>query len=105
MEEEYLFNTDKYITRGVQAEVNIKVQMAMWDMVIQNKEVIKLDYLQIFRLSIKEGLLQQISIEQEVPQFKRTIIMEEDSDIIPINEKIYIIDDVTHSTMLLASEY
>lgn len=103
MVEEYGFDKGKYCTRGVQALIDIRVQMKMWDIVMENKKVIKLDYLQIFRLKIQDGK-QLIEMEQEVPPFKRTLLIE-DPDIIPIGEKVYIIDDIKYSTMMLASEY
>ena len=59
------------------------------------------DYLQIFRLSVS-GRKQKIIHEQEEPEYSQeyTINIE-----LPVTEKVYVIDDETHSTMLLASEY
>lgn len=62
---------------------------------------VKKHYLQIFELYTKYNIL-MVKHSQEVPPYEKTykfIALE------PINEKIYIIDDVEYSTMLLASEY
>ena len=42
------------------------------------------------------------SCVDEVPEYRMEYLLPSDS---PINEKIYVIDDGTHSTMLLSSEY
>jgi hypothetical protein len=70
------------------------------------KKELSMDYLQIFKLipCHKDGAVyQKIIHSQEVPKREKTTVINviEKS----INAKIYIIDDVTHITMLLADEY
>lgn len=91
--------TNCYITKGVQSEISIALQIFMWDCVTAVPE--PKDYFQIFRLFESNGK-QRIVHEQEVPEFKReyTLAIPE-----PITAKVYVIDDGDHCTMLLAEEY
>jgi hypothetical protein len=63
------------------------------------------DYLQVFELTF-DGPTLTIKHFQEVPQYisikEQTLL---NIDNIKKNLKVYVIDDVDHSTMLLASEY
>ncbi len=90
---------NRYITKGVQSEIPIVLQLFMWDCINAVPE--PKDYLQIFRLSIYDGK-QKIIYEQEQPEFKREYILNLPE---PVNAKVYVIDDVDHCTMLLAEEY
>ena len=90
---------DRYLTRGVDAEISIELQVMMWQAVDQMHE--PKDYLQVFRLSEENGL-QIVHHTSEQPQFEMTYIAETEK---PVTAKVYIIDDVDHCTMLLAEEY
>ena len=46
--------------------------------------------------------MQSITHSSEEPEYHRVYLFPSDS---PITEKLYIIDDGDHSTMLLSSEY
>lgn len=94
-----MFSGKKYITRGVSENISTELQIILWDMVLSMP--IKKDYLQIFELSTNENIL-TIKHSQEIPTYEKIykFIVSK-----PINEKIYIIDDIEYSTMLLASEY
>ena len=59
------------------------------------------DYLQVFSLSSENGK-QKITHTQEVPEYKKEYIFNTGT---VITAKIFVIDDKTHSTMLLAEEY
>ena len=72
----------------------------MWEC-IDNLTVPK-DYLQIFKLSVAEGK-QKIEHSQEEPCYKQEYLLNTDAPI--FIGKIFVIDDGTHSTMLLAEEY
>lgn len=61
----------------------------------------KKDYLQIFSLYAKDGR-QRIKHTQEVPEYSKEYVISTEN---PITEKIFVIDDKTHSTMILANEY
>ena len=91
--------TNRYLTKGVQSEIPIALQIFMWDCI--TAVPVQKDYLQIFRLSECHGN-QRIIHEQEVPEFKREYLLAFPE---PINAKVYVIDDGDHCTMLLAKEY
>lgn len=93
-----MFKNAKYLTRGVQSEIPIELQLFMWSCI---EAVPKPDYLQVFRLEPYKSM-QKIIHEQEEPEYRKEYLLKSDS---PINAKIYVIDSNTYSTMLLASEY
>ena len=59
------------------------------------------DYLQVFSLSAKGGK-QRIKHTQEAPEYSKEYVIFIEN---PVTEKVFIIDDRTHSTMILANEY
>ncbi len=59
------------------------------------------DYLQVFSLSSENGK-QKITHTQEVPEYNKEYVFNTGT---AITAKIFVIDDKTHSTMLLAEEY
>lgn len=95
-----MFNSDRYLTRGVQATIPFDLQMFMWFLVTILPE--PKDYLQVFRLSVSDNGTQRIVHEQEELQYHKEFDIVFDN---PINAKVYVIDDGDHCTMLLAEEY
>lgn len=93
-----MFKNAKYLTRGVQSEIPIELQLFMWGCIGSVPEP---DYLQIFRLQSMKTM-QKIIHEQEEPEYRKEYLLKSDA---PITAKVYIIDDGDHSTMLLAEEY
>ena len=90
----------RYITRGIQSELPDWLVNLLW-FLRDGMVVEKQDYLQIFRLS-RTDKGQRIEHEQEQPPYRRTLDVPcEDA----VDAKVYIIDDETHVTMLLADEY
>ena len=89
----------RYLTRGVDAEIPITLQIFFWD-AVDNMPELK-DYLHVFLPSEENGL-QIVHHTSEQPQFEMTYIVEAEK---PVTEKVYIIDDGEHCTMLLAEEY
>ena len=99
-----MFNNARYVTSGIAAEIPEPLQLMLWSM-IETMVVEKKDYLQVFELDIgldNKQPIQKITHTQEVPVYKKEYYLKSD---IPMKEKIFVIDDETHSTMLLASEY
>ena len=94
-----MFQNERYITRGVQSEIPIELQIFMWSCVNALPE--PRDYLQVFRLFSFEGK-QKIVHEQEKPEYKKEYILKAEAT---VTAKVYVIDDGDHSTMLLAEEY
>lgn len=91
--------TNRYITKGVQLEIPIVLQLFIWDCINAVPE--PKDYLQVFRFSVSNGK-QKIIHEQEQPEFKREYLLTVPN---PVTTKVYVIDSETYSTMLLAEEY
>lgn len=103
----WLFQGTKYITQGVDIHIPIFVQMAIWNFIEERKrqDEVPLDYLQVFNLyQIKKDgqFIQVIECSQEQPQFKKQLRI---PAAYTVKEKIFVIDDVDHQTMLLAREY
>ena len=93
-------NKGRYLTRGVDAEIPLDIQIFMWEAVDNMPE--PKDYLQLFNLSVENGL-QVIKHTSEQPKFDMTYILTALTK--AVTAKVYIIDDGDHCTMLLASEY
>ncbi len=93
-----MFQNQRYLTRGVQSEIPIELQLFMWGCIDSVPEP---DYLQIFQLESADTM-QKIIHEQEQPPFNCEYLIPTSH---PINAKVYIIDSDYYSTMLLASEY
>ena len=94
-----MFNSNRYITKGVQENISLELQIFMWDCIDNLSE--PKDYLQVFNLSVV-GSLQRITHTSEEPEYKKEYLISSEK---PITEKVYVIDDGDHSTMLLADEY
>lgn len=100
-----MFQNPKYITRRIHAELSCEYVTLLWLMIEDAKKHTVLDYLQIFTLSpvvVKGQPVQQLIHHQEQPPYSKTATFLSDQ---LITGKVYCIDDVTHSIMLLASEY
>lgn len=100
-----MFENPKYITRGIAREIPAEIQLELW-IIIENLKMngtIKLDYLQVFRLSNKEGK-QKIIHSQEEPEYHSEIVLAFSCPPVD-NKKVFVIDDGAHSTMMLAEEY
>lgn len=95
-----MFKNPRYCTRGINDTVPILTQIVLWDL-IDSMEVSEKDYLQVFRLTT-DGTTQHITHTQEQPPYERTLEFRTNE---PITAKIFVIDDETHTTMLLAEEY
>ena len=94
-----MFNNQRYLTCGVDNTIPIELQLFLWGCVDQLLE--ERDYLQVFDLEQVETM-QSITHRSEQPEYRKVYLLPSES---PITEKIYVIDDGDHSTMLLASEY
>lgn len=94
-----MFNNQRYLTRGVQLEIQFELQLFMW--VCIDKLPKERDYFQVFKLENLGGI-QKITHFSEQPEYHREYLIQTDK---PITAKIYIIDSDEYSTMLLASEY
>lgn len=102
----YQFDGKRYVTKGVVAEIPHSTQFVLWACIDKLKEKLPLDYLQVFKLEKKkldDMVIQHIIHSQEMPlPFTKEYNVMVD---MPVNAKVYIIDDVEYQTMLLAEEY
>ena len=95
---------NRYVTRGVSDEVDIRLQLAMWTLIDILKDKVEIDYLQIFKLK-KENRFIKIQHEQEIPKYKSVHMIDVDDIQLDNEVKIYVIDSEEYSTMLYPSEY
>ena len=95
-----MFENQKFLTRGVEREIPSWLVRLIWFMVM-TMEVPKKDYLQVFILT-KTPTGQHIVHEQEQQPYRYELDVPCDD---AVNAKVFVIDDLTHSTMLLAEEY
>ena len=97
---------NRYVTRGVNEEVDIRLQFTIWSMIdkLKDKGNVELDYLQVFKIR-KEGNNIVINQSQEVPEYSCTYEMEIEEIQIDDEIKVYVIDSGDYSTMLFPYEY
>ncbi len=93
-------NKPRYLTRGVDAEIPLEIQIFLWNTIDAMPE--PKDYLQVFRLSDVNGL-QVIEHSAEQPEYQMQYILTQIEK--PVIAKIYCIDSEEYCTMLLAEEY
>ncbi len=94
-----MFDNNRYLTCGIDSKIPLDLQLFMWECVDQLP--LKRDYLQVFDLE-QVGTMQSITHRSEEPEYRKVYLLPSEK---PITEKLYIIDDGDHCTMLLASEY
>ena len=95
-----MFKNQRYVTSGINSELPQLTQIILWGL-IDTMEVVRKDYLQVFCLSA-DGENQRIIHEQEQPEYRKEYLFPSDN---PVTAKVFVIDDESHSTMLLAEEY
>lgn len=91
---------NRFITRGVQENIEPILQMLLWQL-IDEMPVDSKDYLQVFSLSEENGK-QVVLHEQGEPEYSRRHIFDIGEVVVG---KVFVIDDETHSTMLMNYEY
>ena len=94
-----MFQNKRFLTRGVQAEIPVELQLFLWNCIDQLPE--ERDYFQVFKLDVSNGK-QHIHHFSEQPEYSQDYMIDIAN---PVNQKVYVIDDIDHSTMLLAEEY
>ena len=102
-----MFKEDnRYVTRGVNEEVDIRLQLIIWIIIdkLKDKGNVELDYLQVFKIR-KEGNKIVINQSQEVPEYSCTYEIELEDVELDDEIKVYVIDSGEYSTMLFSSEY
>lgn len=95
-----MFQNPKYLTRGIQCTLPAWLVILLWNLIDRIPDDSR-DYLQVFRLT-RTDTGQHIAHSQEQPPYSCEMDVPCDD---AITTKIFVIDDQTHSTMLLAEEY
>lgn len=101
-------SSNRYMTSGINQRLPKELQALLWIAIdarlLLEKE--KVDYLQVFTFKKVDDHSLAIHHEQEQPPLLNihyTDYKEEYEEF--LNEKVFVIDDITHSTMLFAYEY
>ena len=94
-----MFSGKKYLTKGIYTNIPLEIQQFLWR-AVETMPAPK-DYLQVFTLT-KTPTGQHIVHEQEQPLYRYELDVPCDD---AVDAKVFVIDDSTHSTMLLAEEY
>ena len=92
-----MFENQKFLTHGITAQLPLWMINLWWLMILTSEK----DYLQVFTLT-KTPTGQHIVHEQEQQPYRYELDVPCDD---AVNAKVFVIDDLTHSTMLLAEEY
>ena len=98
-----MFKKDnRYVTREVNEEVDIRLQLIMWSMLDKLKDEgnVELDYLQIFKIR-KDGNKIVINQSQEVPEYSYTYEIELEDIQIDDEIKLYVIDNGFEGSIIL----
>jgi hypothetical protein len=98
---------ERYMTNDIHQSLPIGINIFLWECVDSIRSEVTPDYLQIFKLHTENTdtgeLIQVIEHSQENPPYQKVYQIEADSE--GINDTVYIIDDITHQTMLFARNY
>ena len=94
-----MFTNERYLTCGIDNNIPFELQIFMWECVERLPE--QRDYLQVFELK-PSGPMQSITHTSEQPEHHMEYILPTEK---PITAKLYVIDSIEYSTMLLAEEY
>ena len=98
-----MFKKDnRYVTRGVNEKVDIRLQLMIWSMLDKLKDEgnVELDYLQVFKIR-KEGNKVVINQSQEVPEYSCTYEIEIEDIQIDDEIKLYVIDNGVEGSIIL----
>lgn len=98
-----MFNKEnRYVSRDANSVIDIRLQLVMWNLIDELKNKVKVDYLQIFRILKEDN--KKIIIEQELLKYKEMYSIELSDVEITGVIKVYVIDSVGYSTLILVSE-
>ncbi|MFI3166799.1 MAG: DUF960 family protein [Bacillota bacterium] len=94
------------MTRGIANEIPVEVQAFMWNIITEQVAACGgVDYLQVFTFSRNDNQL-IVHYKQEIPEVSRRFAIEYRDEFYKfLQETIFVIDEINHSTMLFAHEY
>lgn len=104
----YTFDSQRYVTRGINNKLTPELQMLLWVMLDENiRTGLNMDYLQVFNLNTEtlgNRKIQVITQSQEQPTCSKSSRFPGIGE--PLNDiTVWIIDSGEYVTMLLPSEY
>ncbi|WP_372814275.1 DUF960 family protein [Paenibacillus sp.] len=102
------FNSQRYVTRGVNESINSELQTVLWSLLDEQiRKGLEMDYLQIFELvsgNVQSRRIQRVIHRQEQPERETTNDFRGRTS--PLHGvTVWIIDSGEYVTMLLPSEY
>ena len=102
------FNSQRYVTRGVNDSISPEFQMVLWSLLDEQiRKGLEMDYLQIFELvsgNVQSRGIQRVIHPQEQPERETTNDFTGRTS--PLHGvTVWIIDSGEYVTMLLPSEY
>lgn len=97
--ESKMFDNQRYLTRGIKSQIPLELQLFMCNCVDKMPE--PKDYFQVFELK-NIGNMQHIVHFSEQPEYRMNYFIPTPK---AVTAKIYIVDSIEYSTMLLAEEY
>ncbi|MDU1006317.1 MAG: DUF960 family protein [Clostridium butyricum] len=101
-----MFNQEnRYITKGVNENLDIRLQIRIWNLIDGLKELMEVDYLQIFRISQINKSRIEITHEQEIPEYKAIYEIDRKDIVLESDAKIYVISENGYRVMMFSEEY
>lgn len=102
-----MFAGPRYLTSRINHELSLEMQFALWNLIDELKTLdsFEIAYLQVFDLDIVDidGILcQKVIHRQENPDYCKSHVFRTAT---PIKATVFVIDDISHATMLFANEY
>ncbi|MEW9122023.1 MAG: DUF960 family protein [Thermotaleaceae bacterium] len=96
---------NRFVTRSVDSEVPIEIQVLIWNFIdeLKEKRQLEMDYLQVFQLKVQDGV--QVIINTQEERLKEDCIKVTLSKSQMLTTRIWVIDDGNYSTMLFPSDY
>ena len=92
-----MFENQKFLTHGITAQLPLWMINMLWLMILTPAK----DYLQVFTLTKTPTGQHIVHVQEQQPYRYELDVPCDDA----VNAKVFVIDDLTHSTMLLAEEY
>lgn len=101
-----MFNKEKhFVTKGVNENLDITLQLRIWNLIDGLKELMEVDYLQIFIISQINNSRIEIVHEQEIPEYKAIYEIGRQDIVLESDAKIYVVSENDYRVMMFAEEY
>jgi hypothetical protein len=102
-----VFTSFRYMTRGIQDQVGLDLQIIMWSLIDSRLATgEEMDYLQVFNFTkecTNDTIIQNVIHKQEQPIYEYLHSYGNIAN--PLDITVWVIDDGSNTTMLLPSEY